>query len=73
MNTAVDTSVGRALPLSEDEALELEIETARLAATHATDPEIARAGFKAMGELIAMRSPAQISRMEARLPEPWRS
>lgn len=61
------------MPLSDDEALELEIETARLAAMNARDPEIARAGFKAMAELIAMRSPTQIARMEARLPRPWRS
>lgn len=64
MNIAVDTAADRALPLSDDEALELEIETARLAATHAKDPEIARAGFQAMAELILMRSPAQVEKME---------
>jgi hypothetical protein len=62
MNTAVDTT--GALPLSDDEALEREIETARLAATNATDPEIARAGFEAMAMLIGLRSPEQIERME---------
>jgi hypothetical protein len=71
MNIAVDTAAGGALPLSDDEALELEIETARLAATNAKDPEIARAGFEAMAALVAMRSPEQIERMEAKLPKPW--
>lgn len=47
-----------------DAGLEREIETARLAATNATDPEIARAGFEAMANLIARRSPEQIQKME---------
>lgn len=56
-----------------DAGLEREIATAYLAAMNTTDPTLARAGFKAMAELIAQRSPRQIARMEARLPEPWRS
>lgn len=56
-----------------DAALERQIATAYLAAINAADSEISRAGFAAMAELIKMRSPQQIARMEARLPEPWRS
>lgn len=51
-------------PTPEDLALEREIETARLAATKETDPELARDFFRAMAMLIAQRSPAQIARME---------
>lgn len=35
--------------LSDDEALERQIETARLAATNEKDAELARAGFKGDG------------------------
>lgn len=56
-----------------DAGLERQIATAYLAAINATDPDISRAGFAAMANLIKMRSPQQIARMEARLPEPWRS
>ena len=56
-----------------DAALEREIATAYLAAVNASDAEVARSGFKSMGELISQRSPQQIARMEARLPRPWRS
>jgi hypothetical protein len=47
-----------------DAALEREIETARLAATNTKDTDLARAGFQAMADLIAQRSPQQIERME---------
>jgi hypothetical protein len=61
-------SVSRNLPqpgqAERDAALEREIETARLAATNTKDPELARAGFKTMADLIAQRSPEQIERME---------
>lgn len=56
-----------------DAALERQISTAYLAAINANDADLARAGFKTMGELIAQRSPRQIACMEARLPRPWRS
>jgi hypothetical protein len=56
-----------------DAGLEREIETARLAMMNAKDRDLARAGAAAMAMLIQQRSEAQISRMEARLPEPWRS
>jgi hypothetical protein len=56
-----------------DAALERMIETARLAATQCRDAELARAGFATMASLIEQRSPQQIARMEAKLPESWRS
>lgn len=56
-----------------DAALEREIETARLAMMNAKDRDLARAGASTMAALIQQRSEAQIARMEARLPEPWRS
>lgn len=56
-----------------DAGLERQIATAYLAAVNAVDPDLARAGFQAMGELIAQRSPQQVARMEERLPRPWGS
>lgn len=56
-----------------DADLELRIEAAYQAGIHAEDPESAREAFFAMGALIAQRSPQQVAKMEARLPEPWRS
>lgn len=56
-----------------DAGLEREIETARLATLCTSDPEFQRAGVEAMKRLIAQRSDSQKARMEARLPEPWRS
>lgn len=50
-----------------DAGLEREIATAYLAAINAADPDLARAGFKAMGELIERRSQDQIDRMEAKI------
>jgi hypothetical protein len=78
MSTASDSATGsyNLPPPSQaeiDAGLEREIATAYLAAVNATDVEISRAGFAAMADLIAKRSPEQIARMEARLPEPWRS
>lgn len=52
-------------PLTDDEALEREIETARRAAMKASDPDAIRDYFAAMGMLIARRSPAQVARMES--------
>lgn len=59
-----------------DAALEREIETAHqyylhcVAGGDASDISVA---FDAMALLIAQRSPEQVARMEARLPEQWRS
>jgi hypothetical protein len=57
-------AVHAALPLSDDEALELEIETARRAALNVKDRELAREAFRVMSRLVARRSPQQIERME---------
>lgn len=54
----------RLTQLEKDTGLEREIETARLAGTKETDPELAREFFRAMAALIAQRSPGQIARME---------
>jgi hypothetical protein len=56
-----------------DAALEREIASAYLAAVNCADPDLARAGFAAMTTLISQRSDDQVKRMEARLPQPWRS
>lgn len=53
--------------LSEDDALELEIETARRVATAAAedgDSQAAREYFAAMNDLIMQRSSKQIAKME---------
>lgn len=77
MSTSDSASLAHNLPRPSqaeiDAGLEREIETARLATLCTSDPEFQRAGADAMKRLIAQRSPAQRARMEARLPEPWRS
>jgi hypothetical protein len=58
-----------------DAGLERVITTACLFATNVakSDPQLSREVFAIMGQLIERRSPEQRARMEARLPEPWRS
>jgi hypothetical protein len=64
MSTTFDTAVGGGAGLSDDEALELQIETAFRCAMHCEDRELMRDAFHAMSQLIAQRSPEQIERME---------
>ena len=60
-----------------DAGLERVITTACLFATQVapSDPQLSREVFGIMAQLKleARRSKAQVMRMEARLPEPWRS
>jgi len=56
-----------------DVELENKIECARLAMTNAVTLEDRREHYEEMRWLISQRSGEQIARMEARLPEPWRS
>lgn len=58
-----------------DAGLERVITTACLFATQVapSDPQLSREVFGIMAQLEARRSKAQVMRMEARLPEPWRS
>jgi len=59
-----------------DAALEREIETAHrayLRAVELEDTPAIRECFDAMSALCEQRSDEQVARMEARLPEPWRS
>lgn len=67
MNAAVDAPVGRASPLSDDEALELQIQTAHrayLRAVELDDTIAVREYFDVMAALIEQRSPARIEQME---------
>lgn len=68
MSSAVDNALDRlshALSQREiDDALEREIETARLAMMSESDPELRRDFCSCMTQLIAQRSPEQVERME---------
>lgn len=72
MNTAIREPTQAEI----DAALEREIETAHrayLRAVELDDTPSIRECFDLMAVLCERRSDEQIARMEARLPEPWRS
>lgn len=66
MSAAFDVPAGLGSGLSDDDALELEIESARRFGTRYAeeDPELSREIFKIMAMLVAKRSLARVERME---------
>jgi hypothetical protein len=58
-----------------DAGLERVIKSVRMFAVNvaASDPQLSREMFAIMAALIEKRSVEQIQKMEASLPEPWRS